>query len=92
MMQASKWRSEDMIAGMFFSAALAMIFTQVAGVVANIIDGIVTSRYRRINDVHPMPYLRINCTLQQFDEFLNYYGITEGDGMYLAPADRVIIW
>mgnify|MGYP002624020693 CR=1 FL=1 len=33
-----------MVAGMFFSVALAMIFTQVAGVVANIIDGIVTSR------------------------------------------------
>ena len=39
-----------------------------------------------------MHYLRINCTLQQFDEFLNFYGITEGDGMYLAPQDRVAIW
>ena len=48
--------------------------------------------YRRINDVHPMGYLRVNCTLQQFDEFLDCYGITEGDGMYLAPEDRVIIW
>ena len=48
--------------------------------------------YARINDNHPMCYLRINCTLQQFDEFLNYYGITEGDGMYLAPEDRVAIW
>ena len=48
--------------------------------------------YIRINDVHPMLYLRINCTLQQFNEFLDFYGITEGDGMYLAPADRVIIW
>ena len=48
--------------------------------------------YVRINDVHPMCYLRINATLQQFDEFLNLYGITEGDGMYLAPADRVNIW
>ena len=44
------------------------------------------------NDVHPMGYLRINCTLQQYDEFLNFYGITEGDGMYLAPEDRVAIW
>jgi len=48
--------------------------------------------YRRIHDVHPMGYLRINCTLQQYDEFLNFYGITEGDGMYLAPEDRVAIW
>ena len=48
--------------------------------------------YLRINDVHPLPYLRINCTLQQYDEFLDFYGITEGDGMYLAPEDRVNIW
>ena len=48
--------------------------------------------YVRINDTHPMPYLRINATLQQFDEFLDLYGITEGDGMYLAPENRVAIW
>ena len=48
--------------------------------------------YTMINDVHPLNYLRINCTLQQFDEFLDFYGITEGDNMYLAPADRVNIW
>ena len=48
--------------------------------------------YHRINDVHPLPYLRINTTLQQYDEFLDFYGITEGDGMYLAPEDRVNIW
>ena len=48
--------------------------------------------YRRINDSHPMAYLRINASLQQFDEFLDFYGITEGDGMYLAPEDRVAIW
>ena len=48
--------------------------------------------YRQINDEHPMGYLRVNGTLQQFDEFLNFYGITEGDGMYLAPEDRVAIW
>ena len=48
--------------------------------------------YSRINDNHPMPYLRINATLQQFDEFLNFYDIREGDAMYLAPEDRVSIW
>ena len=48
--------------------------------------------YVLINDTHPMSYLRINATLQQFDEFLDCYGITEGDGMYLAPEDRVAIW
>ena len=48
--------------------------------------------YVRINDTHPMGYLRINATLQQYDEFLGFYGITEGDGMYLAPEDRIAIW
>ena len=45
MTNRTRSRGGDVIAGMFFSAALAMIFTQVAGVVAIIIDGIVTSRY-----------------------------------------------
>ena len=48
--------------------------------------------YAGINDLHPMPYLRVNATLQQYQEFLDCYGITEGDGMYLAPEDRVTIW
>lgn len=43
-------------------------------------------------DFHPMNYLRINVVLQHFDEFLNLYDIREGDGMYLAPEDRVNIW
>ena len=46
----------------------------------------------RLEDVHPMNYLRVNATLQQYDEFLDFYGITEGDNMYLAPEDRVAIW
>ena len=46
----------------------------------------------RLMDEHPMNYLRVNANLQQFDEFLNFYGITEGDNMYLAPEDRVAIW
>ncbi len=41
-MRASK---KDIIAAMFLPAALVMIFTQLTGVVANIIDGIVTSRF-----------------------------------------------
>jgi putative endopeptidase len=54
--------------------------------------GSLQQAYNQINDPHPMGYLRVNGTLQQFDEFLNFYGITEGDGMYLAPEDRVAIW
>lgn len=43
-------------------------------------------------DTHPMCYIRVNSVLQQFDEFLNFYGITEGDGMYLPENERVLIW
>ncbi|MCR4839887.1 MAG: M13 family metallopeptidase [Eubacterium sp.] len=43
-------------------------------------------------DVHPISYLRINITVQQFDEFYETYGIQPGDGMYVAPEDRIAIW
>lgn len=43
-------------------------------------------------DVHPLAYLRVNVTLQQFDEFFETYGIKEGDNMYLAPDKRIAIW
>ena len=46
----------------------------------------------RLHDSHPLMYLRINATLQQYDEFLDTYDIKEGDAMYLAPEDRVAIW
>ena len=45
-----------------------------------------------VEDVHPLSYLRVNTTLQQYDEFLDFYGFKEGDTMYLAPEDRVNIW
>ena len=43
-------------------------------------------------DVHPLDFYRINVGLQQFDEFYETYGIKEGDGMYLAPDDRIKVW
>ena len=43
-------------------------------------------------DTHPMRYLRTNATLAQFDEFIEFYGIQPGDGMYIAPEDRVCVW
>ncbi len=48
--------------------------------------------YKARSNPHPMNYLRTNVTLQQFDEFLETYGIGEGDGMYLAPEDRIAVW
>ena len=43
-------------------------------------------------DPHPVHYLRINATLAQFDDFDDFYGIKEGDRMYLLPEDRVAVW
>ena len=44
------------------------------------------------SDMHPLAYLRTNVTLQQFDKFLETYGIVKGDGMYIAPEKRILIW
>lgn len=43
-------------------------------------------------DEHPLGFLRTNVTLQQFDKFFETYGIGPGDGMYLAPEDRILVW
>lgn len=45
-----------------------------------------------MQDSHPLPYLRVNVTLQQFEEFFKTYDIKEGDTMYLAPEDRILVW
>ena len=50
-----------------------------------------TERYDVTNE-HPLRYLRINTVVQQFDEFLDTYGVQEGDLMYLAPEDRINLW
>ena len=43
-------------------------------------------------DAHPPDGARVNMTVQQFQKFMDTFGVTEGDGMYLAPEDRVSIW
>jgi putative endopeptidase len=45
-----------------------------------------------LTDTHPIHYLRANVALAQFDEFQKTYGIEEGDGMYVAPEDRIAVW
>ena len=44
------------------------------------------------NNPHPLLYLRPNVTVQQFDEFYETYDVKEGDNMYLAPEDRILVW
>ena len=43
-------------------------------------------------DTHPLSYLRVNVSLQQFDEFNDTYDIKPGDNMYLAEEDRILVW
>ncbi len=43
-------------------------------------------------DPHPLNYSRTNVPVQQFEEFYETYDIKEGDGMYLAPEDRLLVW
>ena len=50
-----------------------------------------TERYD-VSDEHPLRCLRVNTVVQQFDEFLETYGVREGDLMYLAPEDRIDLW
>ena len=45
-----------------------------------------------IMDVHAPSKLRANIQLQNIDEFHTTFEIAEGDGMYRAPEDRVLIW
>ena len=48
--------------------------------------------YALSQDTHPLPYLRVNCVVQQFEEFYETYGVKKGDGMYLDPRDRLEVW
>ena len=41
---------------------------------------------------HPLNFLRTNVTLQQFEKFYETFDIGPGDGMYLAPEDRIPVW
>ncbi|MCR5222061.1 MAG: M13 family metallopeptidase [Lachnospiraceae bacterium] len=45
-----------------------------------------------MQDEHPLNYSRTNVPVQQFEEFYETYGVKEGDNMYLAPEDRLLIW
>ena len=50
------------------------------------------SEMQNMDDEHPLDFLRTNVTLQQFEEFYQTFDIGPGDGMYLAPENRVAVW
>lgn len=43
-------------------------------------------------DPHSLGKWRVNAALKNIDTFYEAFGIQEGDSMYRAPADRVVIW
>ncbi len=45
-----------------------------------------------ITDMHAPNNLRCNRVLANFQEFYDTYDIQPGDGMYVAPEDRIKIW
>ena len=51
------------------------------------------AEHSRSSNVHPLPYIRINYTVAQFDEFYAAFpSVKEGTPMYIAPEDRILIW
>ena len=47
---------------------------------------------RTKTDPHSLGVNRVNVSLRNIEPFFNAFGITEGDEMYRAPEERVIIW
>jgi len=47
---------------------------------------------RTKTDPHSLGKWRVNGSLRNIDPFFKAFNIKEGDNMYLAPADRVVIW
>lgn len=43
-------------------------------------------------DVHSPDRVRVNAVVSMFDCFYELYDVQEGDGMYIAPEDRVLRW
>ena len=43
-------------------------------------------------DVHSLGRNRVNIALPQVTEFIDAFGIKEGDGMWLAPEKRALLW
>lgn len=48
--------------------------------------------YALMVDTHSPNKIRVNAVLPQFQKFYDTYGITEKDGMYVSPENRVAIW
>ena len=44
------------------------------------------------SDVHSPEVIRVNAILSTVDVFYDVYDVQEGDGMYIAPENRISRW
>ena len=49
-------------------------------------------RQQVVTDPHSPAYYRVNGTIRNVNAWYEAFGVTEGDKLYVAPADRVKIW
>ncbi|WP_394764504.1 M13 family metallopeptidase [Phenylobacterium sp.] len=49
-------------------------------------------RQQLVSDPHSPEKARVDVPMRNIDAFYAAFGVKPGDGMYLAPADRVRIW
>lgn len=49
-------------------------------------------RQQLVSDPHSPPKYRVDVPVKNIDAFYEAFGVKQGDGMYLAPGDRVRIW
>ena len=45
-----------------------------------------------MEDTHAPNHLRVNVFSQMMPEYAETFGVTEGDGMYVAPENRLVVW
>ncbi|MBT9473480.1 MAG: M13-type metalloendopeptidase [Pseudomonadota bacterium] len=49
-------------------------------------------RQQLVTDPHSPPKYRVQTPIKNIDAFYEAFGVKPGDGMYIAPAERVRIW
>jgi len=57
---------------------------------AKIVDEVLIGQIA--NDVHSPYWIRVNAMLSTLEEFYETYDVQEGDGMYIAPENRISRW
>ena len=71
-------------------ADLEKFFSSLAYEWANVLPEGEASMYAK--DSHALSILRINVSLQMLKGLYEFYDIKEGNGMYLAPEKRIVLW